>query len=250
MNHRLPNFVIVGAQKSGTSWLHRALGKSSSIFASEDKELNFFNKPNFDKKLADYKLNFPVSDGTRYYLETTPHYFQNPRESFDIASNIKACLGEPKIIVILRNPVDRYESAYIHHMMKGRIPYSPQIEEMTDQNKMLTLGHYSQILRHWQGIFPDMGVFFYDDLVADRLELIRKVHEHLGVESDVKRRDLKFRSNAKKKKANRLWDEATVIPEMTADLRARLLEYYADGIRELQGMTGRDLSHWLSRRDT
>ena len=40
----LPNFLIVGSQKSGTSWLHRSLGRSKHIFASQVKELNFFNQ--------------------------------------------------------------------------------------------------------------------------------------------------------------------------------------------------------------
>ncbi|NVO27746.1 sulfotransferase [Donghicola sp. C2-DW-16] len=245
MKYRLPNFLIVGAQKSGTSWLHRALGKSSSVFASEEKELNFFNKRDFASELEAYKQNFPENGVAEYYLETTPHYFQKSKDTFDIAANIKSCLKDPKIIVILRNPVDRYESAYVHHMMKGRIPYTQTIEEMTDQYKMLTLGHYSEILSHWQSNFPEIGVFFYDDLQADRLQLVASVLEYLGVENDIKKRELRFKANAKKKKAARLWDETTSIPFMATELRSRLVEYYADGIRDLQHMTGRDLSHWL-----
>lgn len=115
-------------QKSGTTWLHACLRKSAHIFGPTPKELNFFNRPSLESRLKAYANCFPKKPGATYYMESTPHYFQLPREGHDIAVSIKRHLGNPKIIVVFRNPIDRYESAMIHHMMKGRFPYSATIE--------------------------------------------------------------------------------------------------------------------------
>lgn len=245
MAHTKPNLIIAGCQKSGTTWLHSALGKSPLVYASQVKELNFFNKPNFQEREEEYRQNFPVTEGVKYYLESTPHYFQRPQGSVDIAGNIKSHLGDPKIIVIFRNPMDRYESAYIHHMMKKRIPYQRDITEMTDDNKMLSLGNYADILPHWQETFPQMGVFFYDDLTAAPEVFVETVSRFLGIEGSIHPEDVAFRTNDKHRKASSLGAEWDEMPAMSEDLRSRLKAYYADGIERLSKMTGRDLSAWM-----
>src|SRR5699024_4768664 len=136
----LPNFLVVGSQKSGTSWLHHGLGRSRHVFASEVKELNFFNQPDFDApaKVTALREHFPAQDpGVRYYLESTPHYF---RARPTTAENIRSLLGSPAMVAVFRNPVQRYESAYIHHMMKGRFPYTATIDQLTDEYSVLSLG--------------------------------------------------------------------------------------------------------------
>jgi hypothetical protein len=117
----LPNLLIIGAQKCGTTWLHRALNKSEHFWGSTPKELNFFNRAGND--LAAYEKHFedaPESAIFRY--ESTPHYFRLPKGKIDISGRIRETLGDIPLILLLRNPVDRYLSAYTHHMMKSRLP--------------------------------------------------------------------------------------------------------------------------------
>ena len=246
-NGRLPNVLIVGAQKSGTTWLHNSLGKSARVFATAQKELNFFNKKDPTAHLEAYRKNFP--DGAEYYyfLESTPHYFRLPFERGDVALNIQKILGAPKLITLFRNPIERYESAYIHHMMRERFPYNAEISEICDDFNMLSLGKYAEITRHWQGIFPDLGLFFYDDIQRDPMRLVTRVMAFLGLENDIARSAIAFRTNDKSIKVKTLDSVADWqgMPTCTPDLRRKLRDYYRDDILDLQTLSGRDLSHWL-----
>mmetsp|Transcript_23218 Transcript_23218/g.39873 ORF Transcript_23218/g.39873 Transcript_23218/m.39873 type:complete len:182 (+) Transcript_23218:9468-10013(+) len=180
-------------------------------------------------------------------MESTPHYFQPPAGRVDTAANIRAALDDPRIIIIFRNPVKRYQSAVIHHMMQGRIPYSATIDELTDDQKLLSLGHYANILPHWQGVFPDLGVFFHDDMAADKVSFVETVMSFLGLENDISAEELNFRTNDKRQKIKNLDTAWPDMPRMSDDLQARLVEYYTDDINRLQDMTGRDLQHWLAQ---
>jgi len=240
-----PNLIIAGCQKSGTTWLHHVLSKSSKIYGSKTKELNYFNKPRRDDLREGYMKNFPIQGGVKYYLESTPHYFQSPDKNNDIANNIKNELNNPKIIVIFRNPVDRYESAYIHHMMQNRIPYSKFINQKTDREKMLSLGLYHEIAKHWLGVFPKIKFMIYDDLVRDPQGFINDVFDYLEIENDIKKEDLMFRTNDKDKKIRELREEWTSMPHMTVSLRNKLKEYYEKDIQLLGQFLDRDLSMWL-----
>lgn len=246
----LPNLLIVGSQKSGTSWLHRSLGYSRYIFASKVKELNFFNQRQFNapEKLAAYRGHFPDEElpGVQYYMESTPHYFRLPPTT---AKNIRSLIGSPKMLVVFRHPVDRYESAYIHHMMRGRLPYTAVIDDLTDEQRILSLGRYPEILERWWSIHPQLKPMIYDDLVEDPVAFIDDVMDYLGLESDIKPRKMNFRANDKFKKQRRLgldWDE---MPSLSPRLRQRLHEEYREDIKTLGDMLGRDLSAWLSGAD-
>lgn len=240
-----PNLIIAGCQKCGTTWLHSSLKMSADVFGSEVKELNFFNRPSFADRAVEYLSNFPDAPGARYYMESTPHYFQRPAGSVDVAANIREFTDDPKIIVLFRNPVERYQSAYIHHIMQGRLPYTEVIEEFTDEQKLLRLGSYADILPHWQSIFPDLGIFFYDDLVADRLSFFGMVMTYLGLDNGTTYEQLDFRTNDKNLKRKKFGSDWPVMPRISETLRGKLIEHYRDNILHLQDLTGRDLAHWL-----
>lgn len=241
-----PNLIIAGCQKSGTTWLHYALGKSKKIYASVPKELGYFNKPGVRSLSQHYLSNFPYSPGAQYYMESTPHYFQKNNNSFSTADNIRSALGNPKIILIFRNPVERYESAYIHHIMKERLPYSEFIDEFTDDQKLLTLGLYSDPLVHWMERFPNIGIFFYDDLVVSEASFMSHVMQFLGINNDISADKLRFRTNDKNIKTKSLKISWPKMPRITDSLRERLVEYYKEDVGRLQELTGRDLRHWIT----
>lgn len=242
-----PNLLIAGSQKSGTTWLHQSLDKSSAIFGSKVKELDYFNKPKCHRPalLAEYLEHFPEQPGVRYYMESTPHYFRIPRGDVDTAANVRDLLVDPKIIVILRQPVKRYASAYVHHMMRGRREYTPTITEITDDFGMVTLGRYAQNLEHWLGYFPDIKVVFHDDLVSDPTGLIDDVMAYLGLANDIPPKALEFRVNDKSVKMRKKGFDWDVLPTLADDTAAELQELYRPDIERLAEMTGRDLSSWL-----
>ncbi len=243
----VPNLLIVGSQKSGTTWLHNALGFSKQIFASQPKELNTMNQPNIESIFSSYIAHFPdQGPNVKYYLESTPHYFQLPFSGTDIARNIKTFLGHPKLLVLFRNPVERYESAYTHHIMKERLPYTPVISSFENSNKMLELGHYGRILAHWRSVFPDIRAYLYDQVKNDRFGLIEDIMSYLDIENDIRPELLEFRTNDKVIKAKKLGSIWNTMPKLDGALRLQLIEYYRPHVQELADMLQTDLSHWLS----
>ncbi len=243
----LPNLLIVGAQKSGTTWLHRSLGRSSQIFATKKKELNFFNKNTCtDPEVrAEYMANFPFEplDGVKYYMESTPHYFKIPPIA---ANNIKDMLGSPTLLAVFRNPIERYESAYTHHMLAGRFPYAPEITELVDDHKEFSLGKYGEILQTWWGIHPTLKPHIYDDLVSDPVGFVGGVMDFLELDNDIAADELDFRTNDKNVKLERSEHDWDQMPVLSDALRARLAEEYAEDVALLGQLMDRDLSHWLT----
>ena len=183
--YRLPNLIVAGTQKSGSSWTHFYLSNLKEVFGSEVKELTYFNKINPSQdELENYKSNFIAGD-ERYYLESTPHYFMLPSAKLDIAQNIFDALSaqqDMKIIIILRNPVERALSAIVHHMMRNRLEYVKLITEVDNRFKIKELGLYYSTLIHWKTIFGDrLGVFFYDDLESQPEKYVRQLHAFLDI---------------------------------------------------------------------
>lgn len=246
----LPNIIVAGTQKSGTTWLHQALSKSSSIFGSEVKELNFFNQRDFEDNIGLYEKNFisEKAKRARYRLESTPHYFQLPFNGLDIAANIKSTLNNPKIIVLLRNPVKRYESAYIHHMMQGRFEYVPFINAMTNEHKMLSFGRYAEILRHWLSVFPEMIVEPYWRVKSEKVQLMSEIFMKLDIDESITKTDLDFLTNAKDKKIDKLGEEWHKMPKLTRNLHNRLTDYYNPIVEELSGLVDWDVTPLMSTK--
>jgi len=240
----LPNLLIVGAQKSGTTWLHKALLRSRYFGANARfKELNFLLLPDFPERLEEYSNVFPDDAELRYRFESTPGYFSLPEGGIDVASRVADYLPGIETLAVLRNPVDRYLSAYTHHMMRRRLPYTPEITQMSDAHNMLAYGRYGAILQHWRQYVPGLRIYLYDDLAADQPAFLTRVMADLGVVCDVPKRKLDFRANAKAVKiTNTKWDQ---MPVLSKALKSDLKTYYRDDITLLQDQIGHDLTHWL-----
>ena len=246
---KLPNVLIVGAQKSGTTWLHACLKKSPYVFAPEEKELNFFNRRNYLEKLDSYTGLFKESEEP-FRLESSPNYFKPPNEKLNVASNVQSLLPNAKCIVVLRNPIERYLSAYTHHMMQERLDYAEVISEIKDDYGMVSWGRYSGILSNWLNYFPDTHVLLYDDICKNKARVVSSVSDYLGRDLKIKNKDLDFRTNDKNKKSQRLaiskgehWKK---LPALSEDVRQELYDIYSGSINELEQQTGRDLSAWRS----
>lgn len=244
---RYPNLFIAGCQKSGTTWLRTSLSKSRYVFCSDQKPFEHFNKPDFDVRYAANTNTFSAPVGVPYCVEATPHYFQSANRFTDTARNIHRAVPEAKVILIFRDPVARYESAYIHHMMRGRLPYTPEITEFTDKFKMLTLGAYGAAFHHWLRVFPKLSAHLYDDLETDKVGMVDTIMQYLEVENDITPEMLDFRVNDTKTNAANMPEAWDVMPQLSPDLYKRLAAHYASEILQLQFLLGRDLQHWGKR---
>ena len=114
-----PSFMIIGAQKCGTSSMHFYLDQHPMLAGAKPKEVGYFHRDAyFGLEIKDYKKHFRGS-GNKIYSESTPEYLYHP----DVAQSIASVYPNLKFIVILREPVSRAYSAWNHyknHFDSGR----------------------------------------------------------------------------------------------------------------------------------
>jgi hypothetical protein len=142
-----PDFMIIGAQKAGTTGLFDALGKHSRITSSSVKEVHYFDNDEWYGKgdIAEYHSFFPLPN-LRWSkkFESSPFYIYHPR----VAERLHAYNSDLKLIILLREPASRAFSAwtmYHHHFKKGGFSHlhdprpfsqaiSEEIENMDQEN--------------------------------------------------------------------------------------------------------------------
>jgi Sulfotransferase domain len=150
----LPDFVIIGAQKGGTSFLYYLLTRHPLVEPAARKELHFFDKPErFESGAQWYRRCFPQSgwkDGQRSITgEATPSYLFDP----PVAKRMAEVVPQARLIALLRNPVDR---AYSHYQMqvKRGTELSPFEEAIEQQHtSYVSRGIYVDQLLRWFEFF-------------------------------------------------------------------------------------------------
>lgn len=111
----LPNFLIIGAMRSGTTSLTRQLRDHPDVFISANKELHYFDFE-FDKGPSWYEAHFDPATHQKAIGEATPNYMYFA----DAVDKIRESLPTVRMVAILRNPVDRAYSHYWHNRSTGR----------------------------------------------------------------------------------------------------------------------------------
>jgi hypothetical protein len=196
----LPNLLIVGAAKSGTTSLHNYLNQHPDVFMCFPKEPHFLiNKEIGEQRISkgvlnleDYKSLFKGESGKRYRGESSVMYLSFPEITI---KNIKKYLSEDvKIIIMLRNPVKRAYSGYQHvkrYNMMENLSFEDALElaenryqetlNMTPASRYLLLGNYYNQVKSYQQQFDDVHVVIYDDYKANLNEELNKVFDFLTI---------------------------------------------------------------------
>lgn len=174
MTERLPNFLYIGPDKAGSSWLHEALLRHPSIFLSEAKDLYFFDRY-YDRGLSWYRSQFRDAQPVHEVVgEVCPDYLASPLAPARIAE----CLGDARLMVTLREPVSRAFSSYLYMRKHGLGPptFRRALEtcpELVEHGRYATqLSRYARY--HDRGLlhislFDDLQInpqAFFDDVVA------------------------------------------------------------------------------------
>ena len=139
----VPDFLILGAQKSGTTWLADLLRRQRGVFVPAKKETHFFTR-RFDKGVDWYRAQFKNAHRATCVGEATPNYLAaNFPEYSETPRRIHALLPNARFIIILREPVSRAVSAYMHHVMRGRFSSTSSVDDHFNQllaSKLSTAG--------------------------------------------------------------------------------------------------------------
>ena len=206
MKNKLPNFLIVGAAKSGTTSLYHYLKEHPEIYmSSKIKETSFFVEPksilgigfkdfikekgilNFD----DYKELYQEVILSKHIAigEACPSYLTFYKESIP---NIIKHLRKPKIIIILRNPIRRAFSHYLRHVRGGteQLSFEKALENQRKRKEQgwwwgyqfTYIGFYYQQVKAYLNNFEQVRIYLYDDLKKDTLGLVKNIYDFLGVD--------------------------------------------------------------------
>lgn len=181
---RLPSFIAVGPTRTGTTWLHQFLVGSVGLPANI-KETNFFDR-DYDKGLSLYAKYFANCPGEKPAGEIAPTYFYNREARERIARDIPGC----RIIITLRDPVERQYSLYRLSVWNGRTTVS--FAEATEKHwaEIIDACDYAKYVRLWQATFGEARVLvvLYDDFVASPQSYISQICDFIGIPTiDVRR---------------------------------------------------------------
>jgi hypothetical protein len=174
----LPDFVIIGAQKGGTSFLYHLLTRHPLVEPAARKELHFFDQPElFDNGAGWYRRCFPrlgSKDGQRSITgEATPYYLFDP----PVAKRMAEIVPKARLIALLRNPVDR---AYSHYQMQVKRGTEPRtFEEAMEQehSSYVSRGIYVDQLLRWFEFFgkEQMLILKSEDFFERPVETLKVV---------------------------------------------------------------------------
>lgn len=190
----LPNFVIIGAQKSASTYLQACLGDHPDVFLPLE-EIPFFESPDYEHS--------NVSDLGRIFEKRSekclgikrPNYIGRP----EVPQRIESCLPHAKLIAVLRNPIDRAISAYYHNINYGFIPpidvenglrriiNEPSfLEKYKRAHEVIEFGYYYKYLSQYEYFIKNgrLLAFLYEDILSNPLESIQKAYKFLGVPHD------------------------------------------------------------------
>ncbi len=165
-------YVIgLGGQKCASSWVHAVLGEHPAINAAKGKELDFFSYHH--DRGHDWYARRWQGPGLRF--ENSPSYLHDPRAPM----RLRAFAPDTRLIVTLRDPVERAYSHHLHEIARGHIPACPFAQAQPRNPDYLEQGRYGKHLRAWRAAFPpdQMLILLAEDIAtgpeAARVRILR-----------------------------------------------------------------------------
>jgi Sulfotransferase domain len=201
----LPNLLVIGVPKAGTGSLFAYLSQHPDICPADEKEVGFFNHFNPHRHtgpappLEDYRRHFAHWKGERYAFEATPTYSYGGQP---VIEAIQTILDRPRIVLTLRNPVDRLWSAYTFQRELGNLSDLASFEDYLaacrrrrrdgtdlvprDHMHGVYIGYYGDYVPLWLDAFDDdIRVVFTEQLTKDPVGVVGGIFGWLGIDQDV-----------------------------------------------------------------
>ncbi len=271
----LPNLIVIGAQKCGTSVLHYYLSLHPEVSMSKPKELNFFiEERNWPRGTDWYKTQFDAD--ARVRGEASPNYTAFPQHE-GVPERMASVVPDAKLIYMVRDPLERIAAHWVHNYAKRREKGTLAETLVHPNTSYVTRSKYAMQLERFLEHYPkeQVLVFQQSELRHQRMETLRRIFEFIGVDPDFNhpRFEQERHQTSGKTRATRLavrlekmgrgrrgklfpsnfWlvlddrlplRRAIKRPDVKAALPQETLEELrADGER-LRELTGRDFSNW------
>lgn len=275
----LPNFLIVGAARCGTSSMHRYLHQHPQVFTTDLKEVNYFlekPKDGFISTLDEYRKYFIGASDKIAIGESSVSYmfFEH------VAKDIRCTLGDIKIIISIRQPVDRAYSHYYYRRYRNMEPINNFLTAFHSEDQIIQernnpyLWSYKSASFYYRQIKPyfdhfsheNIKIIIFDDFLGRPQQVIQSLYHFLDVDShftpDVSRAYATSRLPHQPRTFLRLrahtllrfligqMDHAPQIHNrpispLPQSIHAELTQLYREDILATQSLINRDLSMWL-----
>lgn len=263
----LPDFIGLGASRSGSTWLAQNLMQHPELCMPR-KEMHFFDRY-YDQGITYYEAQFESCPQNKLRGEVTPAYFHTEV----VASRISEHVPDAKLFVSLRDPIDRAYSHYWRMVATEQVAETDSFEEVLQQHEfVLWTGMSSQHLARYYRYFDQELVYvtLFDDIKKRPAQLLRGLYSFLGIDPDFDSPLVEQRVNAAASLqnlarsrlswyANRVLARVgihslsgkveqlnrTVLPPMKPETRQYLIDYYREDVLALESLLGRDLQSWL-----
>ncbi|MEG4535302.1 tetratricopeptide repeat protein [Microcoleus sp. D2_18a_D3] len=192
---KVPNFIIIGSQRCGTTSLYTYLAQHPQILTPIKKEMDFFSW-HFDRGIDWYLAHFsPMPPGEQFVTgEASPSYFDY-REA---PERLYTAFPEAKLIVLLRNPVDRaisqfyrltglnWEARSLDRVISDeieRLSQNPEYIIGEEPGNYLARGRYIEFIKNWLAFFPQEQLLILksEDFYADAATTVKQVLEFLDL---------------------------------------------------------------------
>ncbi len=182
----LPNLIVIGAAKSGTTSLHHYLGLHPEISMSEVKELHFFGpRGNWSRGVDWYAAQFPSP--TKVRGESSPSYSKYPKVD-GVPERMATVVPRAKLIYLVRDPIERILSDYRFFRFSLHQPL-PELNEMLadfEEAPLVQTSRYAYQLDRYLPHFPASQLLVVDqaDLANDRQATLARVFRYLELDPE------------------------------------------------------------------
>jgi hypothetical protein len=249
---RLPNLIVVGAPKAGTGSLFAYLSQHPDICPADEKEVGYFNHYNPYRHtgavppIEEYTRHLAHCGCERYRFEATPTYSYG---GAPVIEAIRRLIPDVRIILTLRNPVDRLWSAYTFQRELGNLgelgSFDAYVQLCMETKRTaadlvprdhlhgLYIGFYAEYVPLWLDAFDDaIRVLFVEDMARDAEAVMSGVFRWLGIGDDVSAMNLAARNKTNHPRSIRL-ARLAYSAKRSVDRRRLLPPSLRDPIRKL-----------------
>jgi hypothetical protein len=267
----LPTFIIIGAMKCGTSSLFRYLASNPNIVPCTRKESDFFaTSANFEMGVAWYASLFIRRPGCTHGFEASPNYTKR-HLSPDVAKRMYSILPNVKLIYLVRDPVERTVSHYLHNYAHGRESRTLRdVINCANSNYIYTSLYYFQIeafLRYFSA--EQMLLVESERLRSDPVTVLSEIcaFADIAPEHDSRLLTRRFHESTAKKRRSALeralldrtnnvhlragirtllapFRQTIERPVLSSADRARIIDRVSDDVESLRRHSGLRFSSW------
>ncbi len=185
------DFIGIGAMKSGTTWLACALREHPDIFIPLQKEIHYFNKKfDSDPRIDNLNNSKPLTWYASFFRKVKRNQIKGEFSASYLwdksaARTIYHFNPDIKIVVILRDPVERSFSHYLHFRRIGLLKNISLQKAIKERKDILYRSHYYRQLKRYFDLFPkeNIKVLFFEDMKKDKISFLKEVESFLGVSS-------------------------------------------------------------------